>query len=50
LEDGRRRTFTEQDPKKMTELVSELNDALDHQKLDGTPKVTADGNRKPDGK
>ena len=37
----------EQDPKKMTELVSELNQALDEQKIDGTPKVKPDATRKP---
>ncbi|HTS36974.1 MAG TPA: hypothetical protein VMH04_14975 [Candidatus Solibacter sp.] len=34
---------TEQDPKKMTELVGE-------QKLDAVPKIVPDGSRKPDGK
>lgn len=38
----------EQDPKKMTALMAELNQALDEQNLDGTPKVVPDG--KPDGK
>ena len=39
----------EQDPKKMTELVTELNQALDEQNLDGTPKLKPDSKPKPDG-
>lgn len=41
---------SEQNPKKMTELLLELNQARDEQKLDGTPKVLRDDYRKPDGK
>ena len=29
----------EQDPNKLTKLVAELNQALDEQKIDGTPKA-----------
>ena len=40
----------EQDPKKMTELIAELNQALDVQNLDGTLKPKPHGNPKPDSK
>jgi hypothetical protein len=40
----------EQDPKKMGELVAELNQALDEQKIDGTPKAKPDSKPKPDSK
>lgn len=40
----------EQDPKKMTELVVELNEALDEQTLDGAPKVKPDGKPEANGK
>jgi len=39
----------ERDPKRLTELVTELNQALDEQGIDGKPKMT-DGKGKPDGK
>jgi hypothetical protein len=37
----------EQDPKKMTELITELNQALEEQNINGTPKARPDGNPKP---
>jgi hypothetical protein len=40
----------ERDPTKMTELVAELNHALDEQNLDGTPKSTLDGKPEPESK
>jgi hypothetical protein len=40
----------ERDAEKMTELVAELNQALDEQNLDGTPKSTPDGKSKPESK
>ena len=40
----------EQDPKKMTELITELNQALDEQNLDGTPKPKPNGDPEPDSK
>lgn len=40
----------EQDPKKMTELITELNQALDEQNLDGTSKPSFDGNPKLESK
>src|SRR5215469_509724 len=40
----------EQDPNKMTELVAELNQALEEQDLDGTPKPKSEFKAKPDSK
>jgi len=37
----------EHDPGRMIELVGELNEALDEQELDGTPKPGPDGKPKP---
>lgn len=37
----------ERDPKKMSALVEELNQALDRQKLDQTQKAASDGTTKP---
>ena len=39
---------SEQDPKKLSALVVELNHALDEQGLDGKPKIRRDTKRKPD--
>lgn len=37
----------EQNPEKFTELVTELNQALNEQNVDGTPKSKGDGATKP---
>ena len=39
----------EQDPKKLDELVGELNQALDEQGIDGKPKIKRDAKVRPDG-
>jgi len=39
----------EQEPKKMDELVAELNQALEEQGIDGAPKPKPDAKKTPDG-